>query len=193
MCLPEFLCCRSDSRYCGVHVGHSGRLSEVVLTHYRWREVRNSIYRYRNIHIDYRSKFWYQFISSISIIYGNTNVMISTWSQHVCGKIGECQHKRFMFFSCDQAALCSWLYEWFSPSVRLSVRHTFLTMLPSSYHHEIFRSYYQWQKWRPCKRSRSEVKGQGHRGHDPTSPFPDCNPSLNSHMMMKSCIWLDDT
>ena len=23
------------------------------------------------------------------------------------------------------------------------------------------------KKWRPCKRSRSEVKGQGHRGHDP--------------------------
>ena len=44
------------------------------------------------------------------------------------------------------------------PSVRLSVRHTFLTMFPSSYHHEIFRSYYQWQKWRPCKRLRSKVK-----------------------------------
>ena len=36
----------------------------------------------------------------------------------------------------------------FSEDVRLSicpsVRHTFLTMFPSSYHHEIFRSYYQW-------------------------------------------------
>ena len=32
------------------------------------------------------------------------------------------------------------------PSVRLSVCHTFLTMFPSSYHHEIFRSYYQWPK-----------------------------------------------
>ena len=58
------------------------------------------------------------------------------------------------------------LYDWFSPSVclsvclsvRPSVHHTFFTMLPSSYHHEIFRSYYQWQKWRPCKRSRSKVK-----------------------------------
>ena len=45
------------------------------------------------------------------------------------------------------------LYKWYFPSVRLSVRlsvhlsvrpsvcHTFLTMFPSSYHHEIFRSY----------------------------------------------------
>ena len=53
--------------------GHSGRLSEVLLTHYRRREVRKSIYRYREIHIDYRSKFSYRFISFISIIYGNTN------------------------------------------------------------------------------------------------------------------------
>ena len=42
------------------------------------------------------------------------------------------------------------LYEWYflsvclsvCPSVRLSVCHTFLTMFPSSYHHEIFRSYH---------------------------------------------------
>ena len=60
------------------------------------------------------------------------------------------------------------LYEWSFPSVCLSVCHTFLTMFPSLYHHEIFRSYYQWQKWRACKRSRSEVKGQGHRGQHPT-------------------------
>ena len=56
----------------------------------------------------------------------------------------------------------------FRPSVCLSVCHTFFTMFSSSYHHEIFRSDYQWQKWRPCKRSRSEVKGQGHRGRSPT-------------------------
>ena len=31
-------------------------------------------------------------------------------------------------------------------------------MFPSSYHHEIFRSYYHGQKWCPCKRSRSKVK-----------------------------------
>ena len=42
------------------------------------------------------------------------------------------------------------LYEWSSPSVRLSVRHTIFIMFPSSYH-ENFRSYYLWQKWCPCK------------------------------------------
>ena len=68
------------------------------------------------------------------------------------------------FFSCDQAAI--WLVQSVClsvrlsvcPSVRPSVCHTFFTMFPSSYHHETFRSYYQWQKWRPCKRSRSKVK-----------------------------------
>ena len=38
------------------------------------------------------------------------------------------------------------LYKWYFPSVRPSVCHTFLTMFPSPYHHEIFRSYYQWPK-----------------------------------------------
>ena len=66
---PEFLCSRSDSRYLEVHVATAGGW----LTRYRPREVRNSIYRYRKIHIDYRSKFLYRFISPISIIYGNTS------------------------------------------------------------------------------------------------------------------------
>ena len=79
---------------------------------------------------------------------------------------------KFVTLTLSFLAATKQLYEWFSPSVCLSVCpsvcHTFLTMFPSSYHHEIFRSYYQWQKWRPCKRSWSEVKGQGHRGHNPT-------------------------
>ena len=53
------------------------------------------------------------------------------------------------------------LYEWFCPSVRLSV--TTFSLFVSSYHHEIFRSNYHWQKWCPCKKSRSEVKRQGQR------------------------------
>ena len=67
---------------------------------------------------------------------------------------------REVIFSCDQAAIWQVQYVRLSvrPSVCLSVCHTFFTMFPSSYHHAIFRSYYQWQKWRPCKRSRSKVK-----------------------------------
>ena len=69
------------------------------------------------------------------------------------------QVKFYTFFSCDQAAL------WMVQSARLSDYYTLFTMFPSSYHHEIFRGYYQWQKWCPCKRSRSDIKGRGHRGH----------------------------
>ena len=57
-----------------------------------------------------------------------------------------------IIFSCDQAALRTLL------SVSPSVRHTFLTMYLSSYHPQIFRSYYHWQMWCSCKRSRSKVK-----------------------------------
>ena len=83
-----------------------------------------------------------------------------------------------VIFSCDQAALRTLISV--CPSVCLpvclSVCHTFLTMFLSSYHPEIFRSYYHWQTRCPYKRSRSEVKGQGHRGHDPFSRFRTVTP-----------------
>ena len=50
------------------------------------------------------------------------------------------------------------LYEWFSLSVCLSVAPFPPCSHHRIYHHEIFGSYYQWQKWCPCKRSRSKVK-----------------------------------
>ena len=68
--------------------------------------------------------------------------------------------------SCICLAVTMQLYEWFSPSIRLCVCGTFFTIFPSLYHHEIFRSYHQWQKWCPCKRLRSEVRGQGRRGQN---------------------------
>ena len=53
-------------------------------------------------------------------------------------------------------------------SVCLSVPVThFSTMFPSWYHHEIFRSDYQWQKWCLCRSSRTEVKSQCYRGQNP--------------------------
>ena len=51
--------------------------------------------------------------------------------------------------SCDRAALRTLIFVRPSVclSVRLSVCHTLFTMFLSSYHHEIVRSYYHWQKW----------------------------------------------
>ena len=64
-------------------------------------------------------------------------------------------------------------------------------MFPSSYHHEIFRSYYHGQKWCPCKTSRSKVKvTEVKRNFDPNWAFPDSNSSLNSLMAMKWCTKL---
>ena len=87
-----------------------------------------------------------------------------------------------IFFSCDQAAL--WMVQSVCQSVCLSVCLS-VTPLCLCSHHRIIMSYYQWQKCRPCKRSRSEVKGQGHKGQHSTWAFPDCNSSLNSPMAMK--------
>ena len=86
------------------------------------------------------------------------------WSAHwgVFVKAAE-KANVFFIFSCDQAALRTFLSV--RPSVCPSNPHTFFTMFPS--YHEIFRIDYQWQKWCPCKESRSEVKGQGHRGQNP--------------------------
>ena len=51
-----------------------------------------------------------------------------------------------------------------------------------------FRSYYPCQKWCPCNRQRSVVKGQGQWGQNPIKPFAELNSSLNSHITMKWCI-----
>ena len=63
---------------------------------------------------------------------------------------------KYVGAECGASSFTWYLYQMCNTDVRLCVRHTFFTMFPSSYHHEIFRSYYQWQKWRPCKRSRSQ-------------------------------------
>ena len=100
---------------------------------------------------------------------------------------------RHRCFSCDQAALRTLLSV--RPSVylyiRLSVCPTFFTMFPSSYHHQIFRSYYHWQKRCPCNRSRSGVKSQCHRGKQGKSEgFDSCDrPSNLTQTGFKSSIF----
>ena len=61
------------------------------------------------------------------------------------------------------------LYEWFSPSVCLPHLHV-VHYVPSSYHHHIFSSYCHWQKWCPCKRLKSGVKGRGYSGQKQILP-----------------------
>ena len=70
------------------------------------------------------------------------------------------------------------------PSVCLSV--TPFTMFLSSYHH--------WQKWCPCKRSRSEIKDQCIRVKTtfvPVWTFPDRNSRLDLQMATKRCTKLE--
>ena len=84
------------------------------------------------------------------------------------------------FFSCDQAAL------WMVQSVRLSVRpsvclsvcHTFFTMFPSSYHHEIFRS--------TMVKSDVHAKGQGQRSKVKVTKV---NTQL-SHFRTLTPVWI---
>ena len=114
------------------------------------------------------------------------------WLFEVMGQKSMCKHQtKWRVFSCDQAAI--WLVQSVCLSVCLSVCpsvcHTFFTMFPSSYHHEIFRSYYHGQKWCPCKRSRSKVKVT--EVNTQLSRFRTLNSSLNSHMATKSCTPLE--
>ena len=86
------------------------------------------------------------------------------------------------------------LYEWFSPSVRLSVC---LSVRPSVCLSHLFDyvpiilSSWNFQELLPVTKvtSMQKVKVRGQRSRSqrsrPKFSFPDCNSSLNSHMMMK--------
>ena len=67
----------------------------------------------------------------------STSVKIMASALHLLYLYNILSGSFLVVFSFDQAALRM------VQSVGPSVRHTFLTMFPSSYHHEIFSSYYQ--------------------------------------------------
>ena len=91
---------------------------------------------------------------------------------------------QYIIFSCDQAALQMVFSVCLSvcPSVRLSHLFDYVPIIVSSWN---------FQKLSPRTRVRSmqkvKVRGQRSRSQrsQPNFPFPDCNSSLNSHMMMK--------
>ena len=111
--------------------------------------------------------FIYHLCLGISHLYFNISISSKPWSilcthSIISFKRTPFQQQSNNIFSCDQAAL--WMVQSVRPSVRPSDRHTFFTMFPSSYHHEIFRSYYHWQRtltWCPCKKV--IVRGQSPR------------------------------
>ena len=89
-----------------------------------------------------------------------------------------------LVFSCDQAAL--WMVQPVRLSVCLSVCLSYLFHYVPIIVSSFFRSYYHWQKWCPCKRSRPEVKGEGQRGQTLFSRFRTVTP-VRIHI----CWWYD--
>ena len=81
---------------------------------------------------------WYGNLSEIALICANVLKMMHFATPLFLRRTGS-DHILFL-------AATNQLYEWYFLSVRLSVClsvcHTFLIMFPSSYHHEIFRSYH---------------------------------------------------
>ena len=80
------------------------------------------------------------------------------------------------------------LYEGYCWSLRPSVHSVHSSVTPFSqfsYHHVIikFSGVITLIKWCPCKRSRSEVKDEGHRCQN---KFPDDNCCLNSEMVLNN-------
>ena len=79
---------------------------------------------------------------------------LSPKAMQLTGEIFTVLCVNWLFFLAATKQLYEWYFLSVCPSVRLSVRlsvclsvrlsvcHTFLTMFPSSYHHEIFRSYH---------------------------------------------------
>ena len=100
--------------------------------------------------------------------------------------------KKYTVFSCDQAALwmvfsvrlsvCPFVRLSVSPSVRLSHLFDYVPIIVSSWN---FQELSHWTR----VRSMQKVKVRGQRSRSqrsrPKFSFPDCNSSLNSHMMMK--------
>ena len=73
-------------------------------------------------------------------------------------------------FSCDQAALWTFLGIWLFVCPSAFTGHLF-TMLLSPYHHDILWSNCHSQMWCLCKRSKSAVSGQGHIGQNKFCPI----------------------
>ena len=95
-------------------------------------------------------------------------------------KLEATQKRCPIVFSCHQTAL-QMVFS-VCPSVSLSHLFDYVPIIVSSWN---------FQELLPMTKVRSmqKVKVRGQRSRSQSKPFPDCNSSLNSHMMMKKwCI-----
>ena len=131
---------------------------------------------------------WCHYIKTLSILLTFCAVICDAlmfmWNHfNVCV---QCAGLEIDLFSCDQATLRTLISV--CPSIRF-------TMFLSSLHHEIFWSYWQWQKWHPCNWSRSEVKGQGHKRSKPhlavSGPLLQVECTYGNEMMHKAWCCLE--
>ena len=138
-------------------------LPEPVLTFHLWGSVVFTLEQFRSQCPSYYSVYR---VWNLKYIFKITTTSVGNFSYP---KTPTKQYQAPSTVSGSFLAATKQLYEWFSPSVCLSVclwrLFHYVLIIVSSWN---FQDYYQWQKWCPCKRSRSEVKGQGHRGQNPT-------------------------
>ena len=127
---------------------------------------------------------------------GSTIVKCNFTGQNLCYKMVSSRYSTsfplkltvIVVFSCDQAAL--WMVQSVRPSVRPSVCPSVCLSHLFDYV-PIILSSWNFQELLPVTKvtSMQKVKVRGQRSRSqrsrPKFSFPDCNSSLNSHMMMK--------
>ena len=89
---------------------------------------------------------------------------------------------------CSASSFTWYLYQMCITDVRPSHLFHYIPIILSSWN---FQELLPWPK--VISMQKVKVKGQGHKGHDPTWPFPDSNSSLNSQMATKFCTQLEPT
>ena len=138
----------------------------------------NDLYCLKNVQLSSNSlDMWVLFVNSLKHV-----------NDPVVWRMNSSVVMALIFFSCDQAAL------WMVQSVRLSVCPSVCPSVCLSHLFDyvpIILSSWNFQELLPVTKvtSMQNVKVRGQRSRSqrsrPKFSFPDCNSSLNSHMMMK--------
>ena len=112
------------------------RLQLEFTDQWEWNDAQNLIWYKRG------ALLFFGVIHQISRSHGLKNWQYESYLSNIIRPVAAIKSLRFALFMLLYflfLAATKQLYEWYFPSVRLSVCHTFLSMFPSSYHHEIFR------------------------------------------------------